>query len=115
MMKLMFAVLTLGLGTLAVVAGDKKVEEKKPAVVGEVAPHPLDIAFEKAKTAKELDNALLNDPTFKAAVKAALKAKADTEEAKKKNPNLVGPSPSRAARQKFLDVLNGIKDEEGKK
>lgn len=112
MTKFMLTAFVLALGAFAIAADEKvKVEEKKPAV-GALPPNPLDAAFEKATTPKALDEALLNDPVYKAAIQEALKAKRGQEEFYKKNPGAVGPSPAQAARQKFLEVLTAGKVEE---
>ena len=68
-------------------------------------PHPLDAAFEKANNERAADNALLNNPLFQKAVKAALQAKADQEKRFRDNPKLKDASPAQKARQKFLEVL----------
>jgi hypothetical protein len=76
-------------------------DKEAPKGVGEVAPHELDDVFEKG----DITTNLINHPLYKKAVKAALKAKQDREQDRKKNP--IGPSPARAARIKFLEVLLG--------
>ena len=89
-------------------ADDKpKAEDKKP-LVGALPPHPLDGAFEKATTEKELKEALLNDPVYKKAILEALKAKQDVEAANRVRP-IAGPSPASAARGAFLAALAGDK------
>src|SRR5262245_48016155 len=83
-------------------AGDKKQEEKG---VGALPPHGLDTAFEKGRSERDLTNALLNNKLFQKAVVEALKAKQAQELMFKNNPKLAAPSPSQAARQKFIEVI----------
>ncbi len=99
-MKAKLLTLSLGLLLGAGAAG---------AALLETAPHVLDPAFEKAGTDKELTESLLNDKTFKKAVKEAVEAKKKAEKTRAENPGLIGASPTHQARQKFLDVINDKK------
>jgi outer membrane protein TolC len=90
-------------------AGDSKDQKKEEKKVGALPPHPLDSAFENAKTARAIDEGLLNNPLFKKAVAEALKAKQEQEAKFKENPKLRDASPAQRARLKFLEVLNGEK------
>jgi hypothetical protein len=74
--------------------------------VAALKPVPLDAAFTNATSPRDITNALLNDPTFKKAVAAAAKAKADNIAAKAQNPKLMSATPDQAARVAFLKVLN---------
>lgn len=104
------AVLLVGLSG----ADDKpKGDDKKGGVVTALPPHPLDGAFEKAVTEKQLNEALLNDDLYKKAVKEALKAKQAQEKNYKDNPKFVGASPAQSARQAFLRVLLNEKEPAG--
>jgi hypothetical protein len=109
------ALCAFGLMALLVAAGgavsdDKpKDKDKDKPLVGALPPHALDSAFDGPDTTKGFDEGLLNNDHYKKAVKAALKAKADAIEAKKKNPDLVGPSPQQAARKAFLEALTEAK------
>lgn len=98
------SVLVLALAFTAGTFGDDK------APVAALPPHPLDSAFAKANTANDATNALLNDPLFKKAVQAAVKAKKDREAAIQKDKALIGPSPAQAARAAFLKVINNEKE-----
>jgi len=82
--------------------------------VGVLQGMPIDGAFEKGGTEKQMTEALLNDKVFKAAIKAALAAKMGQEEMKRKKPGIAGPSPAQAARVKFLETLEGKLAEEMK-
>jgi hypothetical protein len=105
--------LALAVAFASAEAGDKgEKKEGKPPVVGALAPHPLDPAFEKAKTEREITNALLNDPLFQKAVKDALNAKRNIEEQRRKQPNFLSATPAQAARNAFLGALQGKKDGE---
>jgi hypothetical protein len=84
----------------ALVSG--QADEKKVAAL---PPHPLDSAFEKAKTEKAVNEGLLNNDHFKKAVREALKRKQEQEERFRKNPKLLDATPAQAARVKFLEVL----------
>ena len=77
----------------------------------ETAPHVLDPVFVDAKTEKEVTDNLINDATFKKAVKAAIEQKQKAEKAKRDNPRLIGSSPGHQAREAFLNVLTDKKDE----
>jgi hypothetical protein len=77
-------------------------DNDKPKV-GAMAPSPLDKAFDKATTERNIVDNLINNDLFMKAVKAALKAKQDREQAMKKTP--IGPSPAQAARAAFLEAL----------
>jgi hypothetical protein len=90
-------------------------QEKAPPKVGALPPTAIDKAFEKATTEKQLNEALLNDPTYQKAVREALKAKKEVEDLKRKNPQMVGPSPAQAARTAFLRVLSGESEVVGEK
>lgn len=79
--------------------------------VGALPPHPFDGLFEKKKGAGEIVNGLLNDPLFKKAVQAAVKARSEAEESLKKQPNLIGVNPSQAARVAFLQTLSNGKED----
>jgi hypothetical protein len=98
MSRILGSFVFLGLVVCAVSADDKK-------PVGALMPLPIDKAFEKANGKDAITNALLNDPTFKKAVQAAAKAKADRIAAMKTVP--IGPTPEQAARAEFLRVLSG--------
>ncbi len=90
---------------LLAVSGGVWGEDKKPVTA--LPPHPLDGAFEKATTAKGIDEGLLNNPHFKNAVAAALKAKQDQEKEYREKKNLASSSPAQAARNAFLRALAG--------
>jgi hypothetical protein len=93
---------------LTVAHGDDKKDDKPKgdkAKVGALPPHPLDPAFEKGRSERDFDNALLNNPLFQKAVKEALKAKRDQEEKYRQNPKLRDATPAQAARKRFLEVL----------
>ena len=97
---------------LTVAHGDDKKDDKPKgdrAQVGALPPHPLDPAFEKGRSERDFDNALLNNPLFQKAVKEALKAKRDQEEAYRKDPKLRSSTPAQAARVRFLEVLRNEK------
>ena len=96
-------VLIAALATFAVGSYLALADEPKP--VGALPPLPIDKAFEKATTPKELDEALLNDAQYTKSIKAALKAKQAQEAFFRKNPKAVGPSPAQAARRAFLEIL----------
>ena len=90
--------------------------DDKPKPGGAVAalpPHPLDSAFEKGRTVKEIDEGLLNNEHYAKAVKEALKAKQAQEKRYKEIPNLRDASPSQVARRKFLEILLNEKQEPG--
>lgn len=78
-------------------------DDKKP--VSALPPHPLDNAFERCNSERDLTNALLNNQLYQRAVAEALKAKRAQEAMFKANPRYVGPSPAQAARVTFLEVL----------
>jgi hypothetical protein len=85
-------------------ADDKpKASADDKAQAGATAPSPLDKAFDKATTERNIVDNLINNDLFKKAVKAALKAKQDREQAMKKTP--IGPTPAQAARSAFLEAL----------
>ena len=77
-------------------------DNDKPKVEG-LPPSPLDKAFEKATTDRNITDNLINNDLFKKAVNAALKAKQDREQEMKKTP--IGPTPAQAARSAFLRTL----------
>lgn len=85
---------------------------KEPEPVKALPPHPLDGAFEKAKTTKEINEALLNNAQYKKAVAAALKTKLDAEKQQAANPKVAGPSPTSLARKKFIEVLSDMEEKE---
>ncbi len=98
----------LGLSLMCVAEAEEKNDEKKSEEkpnVSALPPHPLDGVFEKATTEKQVDEGLLNNPHFKKAVAAALKAKKDQEQRFRDNPKLKDASPAQAARRAFLEVL----------
>lgn len=105
------AAFILGAAGIGTGFGDEKKVEQ-PKAVQALPPLPIDAAFGKAKTAKELDEALLNDPTYKKAVAAALKAKKEQEDFFRKNKGAVGSSPAQAARVAFLATLSGEESDE---
>lgn len=76
------------------------------APVGEIPPHPLDSAFERRHDGS-ITNGLLNNPLFQRAVQEAARTYRETEELQRRNFGIVGASPKRAARARFLEVLNG--------
>ena len=67
-------------------------------------PTPFDEPFKKADSVKTLQDALLNDATFKKALTEAVTAYAEVEN---QNPKVVGPSAAQAARRAFQDALAG--------
>lgn len=97
-------------------ADDKtKADEKKGGVVTALPPHPLDEAFERGRTLKDIDEGLLNNEHYAKAVKESLKAKQAVEKQRRENPRIAGPTPAQAARQKFLEVLLNEKKEPAEK
>lgn len=95
-------------------ADEKKPDEKKAEkpTAGALPPHPLDNAFERANTERDIDNALLNNDLYKKAMTEALKARRAQEEEFRKNPKLKDASPAQKARLKFLEVLQEGKSPE---
>jgi hypothetical protein len=114
--RLLGAIL-LGAVLLLFTGGQARTDDKdKGPGVGALPPHALDNAFAKARTAQQIDEALLNHPLFQKAVKEALKAKQDREDEIKKNPKILAATPTQAARKKFLEILlNEKRDEPAKK
>ena len=101
------AVLSLALAVTAVFAQNQppaqpKDQPPQPKVTA-LPPHPLDTAFRRGNAPNEITNGLLNNRLFQQAVQAAARAK---QEAMRRPPGMVGPTPEQAARQAFLDVLN---------
>jgi hypothetical protein len=86
---------------------------KEPATVGALAPHPLDDVFKGVNRDRQAVDRLINNELFKEAVREAVKAKAEVEKERQKNPKMVGPTPEQAARKKFLEVLLHEKGEQG--
>jgi hypothetical protein len=82
----------------------------EPGKVGALRAVPLDAAFVNGNNPRDITNALLNDPTFKKAVVAAAKAKADAVAAKAQNPKLMAATPEQAARVAFLKALDESKE-----
>ncbi len=95
----------LAFSFIGLTAADEKPKEKPP--VGALKPSPLDDAFEKAATERDINNALLNNDLYKKAVKAALEAKKKVEKDIKDNPRRAGATPAQAARAAFLRTLSG--------
>jgi hypothetical protein len=73
--------------------------------VAQIPPHPLDGAF-ASRLDNNVLNGILNNPHFKKAVEEAAKAKREAEAFLRKNPGVAAPSPERAARARFLEVLS---------
>ncbi len=69
-------------------------------------PHPLDGAFEKGQSERDVTNALLNNKLFQKAISDALKARRDQEARFKQNPGLADANPAQAARNAFLKTLS---------
>ena len=88
-------------------AGDKKDGKDKGEGVGALPPHPLDGAFERGFSPRDLTNGLLNNKHFQKAVEEAAKAKAEQEARLRKNPKLLDATPAQAARRAFLEVIQG--------
>ncbi len=78
--------------------------------VREIAPHPLDGAFAN-RPDNSIVNGILNNPHFRKAIAEAQKTMREAEEAARKNPGLIGASPQRAARRRFLEVLTAEADQ----
>jgi hypothetical protein len=110
-MKCVLMVVT-ALGLMTGAASGQEKEKEKPKV-GALMPSPLDKAFEKGTTERDITTNLLNDPTYQKAVKEAVKAKKDREAAIKGGAK-IGPSPAQAARTAFLRVLQGEAEKDGK-
>jgi hypothetical protein len=95
----------LGLAVAFVPAQSAEKKAEKPKAVGEVPPHPLDGAF-KGGTERSITDGLINNDLFKRAVREALARKIEHAQRFKDNPKLRDASPDRAARIRFLEVLN---------
>jgi hypothetical protein len=87
--------------------GPKDKDKDKGGPVTALPPSDLDGAFEKATNTREIDEGLLNNALYKKAVAEALKAKQEQQKKYVEDPKLVGPTPAQAARQRFLEVLEG--------
>jgi hypothetical protein len=103
-----FLLMVIDCAFVSAQGGDAQDKEKK-GVVAALAPHKLDPVFDKAKKEEDVFKELMKNDLFKKAVKEAMKAKADQEEAYKKNPDLRSSTPAQAARQKFLEILKAEK------
>jgi hypothetical protein len=79
-------------------------DNDKPKVEA-LPPSPLDKAFDKAMTERNIVDNLINNDLFKKAVKAALKAKQDQVQWFKDHPNGASSTPAQAAREAFLKAL----------
>jgi hypothetical protein len=79
--------------------------------VGDLPPHPLDPAFERARTVNDIDNGIANNRLYSGAVREAMRAKWLQEQRLRENPKRADASPPQAARVKFLEVLRAEKAE----
>jgi hypothetical protein len=100
-MKTVFFGLLILIGAL--VSG--QADEKKVAAL---PPHPLDSAFEKAKTEKAINEGLLNNDHYKKAVREALKRKQEQEEMFRKNPKFSCAEEHTHDRKATLDYHHGV-------
>jgi hypothetical protein len=78
-----------------------------------LAPHWLDDVFKQGGgSASAIASTILGDDRFKTAIEHAvskgLDAMKESEEAFRRNPNLMAPSPEQAARKEFVAALGNF-------